>query len=98
MRGNVISQSCKKTFTSSVGLHHKHAVPAAVLWVALSHCLLQLHIEKGQLLPALLLLHLVKDGRVEVIHGVSCLQQEVVPHGLEIFQQPEEMSANSNAP
>jgi len=65
------------------------AVPAAVLGVALSHCLLQLPVEEGQLLPALLLLRLVKDGRVEVVHGVSGLQQEVVPHRLQVAQQPE---------
>lgn len=65
------------------------ALPAAVLRVALSHSLLQLHVEERQLLPALLFQNLVEDGGVEVIHGVSCLQQEVVPHGLEVSQEPD---------
>lgn len=65
-------------------------VPAAVLRVALPDCFLQLNVEVRQLLPALLLLHLVEYGRVKVVHGVSSFQQEVVPHGLEVLQQPEE--------
>lgn len=65
------------------------ALPAAVLRVALSHSLLQLHVEERQLLPALLLQNLVKDGGVEVIHGVTRLQQEIVSHGLEVSQEPE---------
>ena len=73
-----------------------HVVPAAVLGVALSDCLLKLNVEKRQLLPALLLLHLVKDRRVKVIHGVSGFQQEVVPHSLEVFQQPVETSRVSH--
>lgn len=72
-------------------------VPAAVFRVALSNRLLQLNVEKRQLLPALLLLHLVKDGRVKVIHGVSSFQEEVVPHSLEVFQQPVETPRNSDA-
>ena len=58
------------------------AVPAAVLRVALPHRLLQLSVEEGQLLPALLLQHTLEDGRVEVVHGVPGLQQEVVSHCL----------------
>lgn len=71
-------------------LYKGHAVPATVLWVALPDCLLQLNVEERQLLPALLLLHLVKYGRVKVVHGVSSFQQEVVPHGLKVLQEPEE--------
>ena len=56
--------------------------------MALSYCLVKLDVEERELLPTLLLQHLIKDGSVEVIHGVTRLQQEVVPHGLEVFQQP----------
>lgn len=66
-----------------------NAVPATVLWVALPDCLLQLNVEKRQLLPALILLHLVKYGRIKVVHCISSFQQEVVPHGLKVFQEPE---------
>lgn len=72
-------------------------VPAAVLRVALSDRLLQLHVQKRRLLPALLLLHLVKDGRVKIIHGVSSFQQEVVPHRLKVFQQPADTPQSSEA-
>lgn len=58
--------------------------------MALPDCLLQLNVEKRQLLPALLLLHLVKYGSVKVVHCVSSFQQEVVPHGLKVLQEPEE--------
>lgn len=73
-----------------------NVVPAAVLRVALSNCLLQLNVEKGRLLPTLLFLHFIKNGCVEVVHSVSSLQQEVVPHGLEVFQQPVEAVCDSN--
>lgn len=75
---------------SSDFLSKVHAVPATVLWVALPDCLLQLNVEERQLLPALLLLYLVKYGCVKVIHGVSSFQQEVVSHGLKVLQEPEE--------
>lgn len=64
------------------------AVPAAVLWVALSNSLLQLHVEECQLLPALLLQNFVKDGCVEIIHSIPSLQQEVVSHGLQVPKKP----------
>lgn len=64
------------------------AVPAAVLWVALSNSLLKLHIKKCQLLPALLLQNFVKDGCIEIIHRIPSLQQEVVSHGLQVPKKP----------
>lgn len=65
------------------------ALPAAVHRVTLSDSLLQLHVEESQLLPALFFQNFVEDSRVEIVHSVSSLQQEVVSHRLQVLQQPE---------